>query len=662
MRPTAWRRCGKRGGAHLETLGILIIEGKGGLARALMASRPGFKIIHAECMAKAEALASPARAAGGFAAILVDLALPDCQGEEAYRRAAALLPGAPVVALQRGSDPAIAEALIDAGAQACLEREGLDGGALAAAVRQAVLRRRAETRRFRSLFDAAPMGILLAAGRRVLMANTAARELLGYDEAGFASLSVLEPFPPAARPLLEGALDAAAAPDARFTADLACREGSSVRCRVHVAAAALNDAPVVALFLAPLAEEAAEAGSGQAAPAVAPALHARKMEAMNRFAGGVAHDFGNLLTAINGYSEHLLGLAGGAGPFAAGLKAIQRAGESAADLARQLAGMGQPEGGEPAPVAVDAALRELEPILRRTLGPDTDLRLETRAGEAAVTLEPGRLERIVMSLCSNARDAMPEGGILRVATEATEIVPETAFTHLAAGPGAAVAIVVEDEGVGMGPEILERLFEPFYSTKRGGRGRGMGLATVYGMVEKAGGGISVESAPGKGSRFRIVLPRGETVPARANARADAAQTASTGKTAAAASAGATVLVVEDESSLREMIQAILERSGFTVATAASPEDAADIVARRDDLDLVVTDVMLRGDEGGDELAARLQALRPGLRALFISGHPLDGLADRGIRVPAEAFLEKPFTPAKLIARVRALLGVAREAP
>jgi signal transduction histidine kinase/ActR/RegA family two-component response regulator len=649
----------------LEKLGILIIEGKGGIARALMVSRPGFKIIHAERMAKAEALAAPALASGGFAAILVDLALADCQDEEAHRRAAALLPGTPIVALLRKSDPALAETLIQAGAQACLEHEGLDGGALASAIRQAVLRRRAETRRFRSLFDAAPMGILLAAGRRVLMANTAAQELLGYDEAGFASLSILAPFPPAARPLLEGALDAPAPPDARFTADLARLEGASVRCRVHVAAAVLNDAPVIALFLTPLAEAAdgdAKAGGAQAAPPGAPALQVRKMEALGRFAGGVAHDFGNLLTAINGYSEHLLNQAGDAGPLAGGLRSILRAGESAADLARQLAGMTQSDGGEPVPVAVDAALLELEPILQRTLGPGIDLRLEPRAGDATVTLEPGRLERILMTLCSNARDAMPEGGILRVATEALEIVPETVFTHLAAGPGSAVAITVEDEGIGMGPEALERLFEPFYSTKRGGRGRGMALATVFGMVERGGGGISVESIPGKGSRFRIALPRGEPVAAPERALGTQSDKGSVARSAwaRAGKGGGTILVAEDEPSLREMIQAILALAGFTVITANSSDEAAEVFAAREDVDLLVTDVMLRGGEGGDELAAQLQARRPGLRALFISGHPLEILADRGIRLPAEAFLEKPFTPSQLIAQVRALLNVARE--
>lgn len=656
----------------METLGILIIEGKSGLARALLAGRPGFRIVHAERMAKAEALAIPARAAGGFAAIVIDLSLPDCQGREAYRRAAALLPGTPMVALLRDAEPDLAETLIAEGAQACLEHEGLDGSALASAVRQAVARRRAELKRFRSLFDAAPMGILLAAGRRVLLANAAAQEILGYDEEGFAAFSVLEPFPPAARPILEGALDAPAPADARFSADLVRRDGSLARCRVHMAAATLNDAPVAALFLTPLAgEDAASPGAASdGASHTGPARQARKMEALGRFAEGVAHDFANLLTAINGHSEHLLTLSGGAGPLAGGLRSIHRAGEQAADLARKLHSLTGADGGEAAPVAVDAALRDMEPVLRRMLGPEIDLRMEARAGAAAVMLEPGRLDQIILSLCANARDAMPQGGVLRVAAEAVEIDPATRFTHLAAGPGPAVAIRVEDEGSGMGPETLERLFEPFYSTKRGGRGKGTSLTAVYGIVEKAGGGIEVESAPGSGSRFRVLFPR-VAVPA-AQAEAGLASAGATAKATEPARApqaapdpsapeGATVLVVEDEPSLREMIQAILARSGYAVLAAGSVEEAERIAAERGgEIDLIVTDVMLRGDEGGDGLAARLQTLRPGLRALFISGHPLEILAERGIHVPEDAFLEKPFTPSRLALRVRALLEASRK--
>jgi DNA-binding response OmpR family regulator len=661
----------------VESLAILIIEGKGGIARALLAGRPGFRILHAERMAKAEALAVPARASGGFAAIVIDLALPDCQGQEAWRRASVLLPGTPMVALQRDSDEGLSDALMAQGAQACLEYEGLDGGALAAAVRQAVLRRRAELKRFRSLFDAAPMGILLAAGRRVLMANAAAQDLLGYDEAGFSALSALEPFPPAARPIVEGALDAPAPADALFSADLARKEGDPVRCRVHVAAAILNDAPVAALFLSPLggepsslrgepsphAEERAEAGIGAGSgsaggPVGGPARQALKMEAVGRLAEGVAHDFGNLLTAINGYSEHLL-VSAGEGPFAAGLRSINRAGEEAADLARKLMGFTQSGGHEAAPVAVDSALLAMEAGLRSMLGPEIDLRLEPRSGDATVRLEPGNFEQLILSLCANARDAMPQGGILRVTTGAAEIGPGTAFTHLPAGPGEAVAITIEDQGIGMGPDTLERIFEPFYSTKRGGRARGTGLTAVYGIVRRAGGGIAVQSEPGSGSRMRILFPRGNagTSPTPGGASATVAH-AAPGKTAGAA---ATLLVVEDEPSLREMLQAILMRSGYMVLAAGSGEEAEEIVARgKPAIDLVVTDVMLRGEDGGDTLMARLRTVRPGLRALFMSGHTLDGLADRGIRIPPDAFLEKPFTPATLSARVSALLGAARK--
>jgi two-component system cell cycle sensor histidine kinase/response regulator CckA len=645
----------------LESLAILIIEGKGGIARALLAARPGFALLHAERMAKAEALAAPARAAGGFAAIVVDLSLPDCEGPEAYRRAAALLPGTPMVALQRVPDEALSDRLMDQGAQACLAYEGLDGGALAAAVRQAVLRRRAESKRFRSLFDAAPMGILLAAGRRILMANAAAREMLGYSEADFAALSALEPFPPAARPILEASLDAPAPADARFSADLARKDGGPVRCRVHLAAALLNDAPVTALFLSPLDGEPASPGRPS------PARQALKMEAVGRLAEGAAHDFGNLLTAINGYSEHLLASAGG-GPFAAGLRAINRAGEEAADLARKLIGFTQGEAGEAAPVAVDGALRGAEASLRRMLGPEIDLRIETPAGDAAILLEPGSLERSLMALCANARDAMPQGGILRVTAEAAEIGPDTVFTHLAAGPGYAVAITVEDQGIGMGPETLERMFDPFYSTRRGGRARGTGLTAVYGMVRRAGGGIAVESAPGSGSRIRLLFPRADAVAAspQKSARSEAGTQAGAGAAQAQGAAGSpggagTILVVEDEPSLREMLQAILMRSGYTVLAAGSGEEAEELVARGDPrIDLVVTDVMLRGEDDGDALVERLQGMQPGLRALFMSGHTLEGLADRGIHIPPDAFIEKPFTPASLSARVAALLAAARK--
>jgi signal transduction histidine kinase/ActR/RegA family two-component response regulator len=636
----------------VETLGILIIEGRGGIARALLSSRTDLRITHAERMAKALALAAPARAAGGFAALLVDLSLPDCQGLEAYRRAASLLPGTPIVALQRGSDADLAEAVIAEGAQACLEHDGLDGGALALALRQAVLRRRAEDARFRSFFDAAPIGILLAAGRRVLMANAAAQEMLGYGEADFGSVSVLAPFPPAARPILEAALDAApeAIPEARFSADLTRKDLGPVRCRVHVAAATCNSAPAVAFYLVPV-----EVADGSAAPLGDPARQARKMEALERLSANVAHDFNNLLTAINGYSEHLLTLPGVEGQVANGLKAIKRSGETAASLVRGLMALGRPEGAEPRPIAVDAAVREMIPMLEGLAGPGIAFAAEPGAGDARIALEPGQLEQVLVSLCANARDAMPGGGRLTVRTEAVANGAGESYTHLAAGPGPALALIVEDTGSGMGPETLESLFEPFYSTKRGGRGAGLGLSAVYGIVARAGGGIAVASAPGGGSCFRIVFPRTEAE-APGSAAAEAVRAG-----AAPAAGGETVLVVEDEPSLREMLVTILDRFGFAVRDAANADDALAIVSEDPSaIDLIVTDVMLRG-EGGHEMAASLQAVKPGARILFVSGYSRDSLAERGILVPEDAFLEKPFTPAQLAAQVRALLDAARKA-
>ena len=635
-----------------ETLGILLIEGRGGLARALLSSRADLHVTHVDRMAKAIALSAPARAAGSISAVLVDLTLPDCQGLEAFRRAATLLPGTPIVALLHGHDEDLARSVMSEGAQACLEHDGLDGGALAQALRQAVLRKQAEARRFRALCDSAPMGILLAAGRRVLMANSAAQEMLGFSETEFSGISVVNLFPAAARPILEAALDAGAVaiPESRFTADMTRKDETSLRCRVHVSGATFNDAPAVALWL-----DVTGADESAAAPTSRdPVRQARKMEALGRLAGGVAHDFNNLLTAINGYSEHLLSLPSVDGPIASGLKAIKRAGESAAAMTRGLMSFSRSEGGEARPVAVDAAVREMAPMLQRLLG-GIDFRVRAGAGDAAVDLEPGQLEQLILNLCVNARDAMPKGGVLTLSTVNAQVGADDVFTHLAPPAGPHVEIIVEDTGTGMGPETLESLFEPFYTTKHGGRGTGLGLATVYSIVSQAGGGIGVSSEPGAGSRFRIALARSQQPAAWEEKPAMAPAAAQGG------GSGGTVLVVEDEPSLREMILTILGRYGFNLLEAASAGEAVDIVAASPaGVDLVVTDVMLRGEEGGHELAGTLQALKPGLRTLFISGHSLDSLADRGIILPADAFLEKPFSPSQLASQVRALMSAARK--
>jgi signal transduction histidine kinase/CheY-like chemotaxis protein len=653
-----------------ENLNILLIEGRGGIARALLSSQPGLTVVHADRISKASALCAHGEPSAGFQAVLIDLTLQETKGIDSFRRAAALLPGAPLVAIHPGDDPALAETAIAEGAQACLLKDGLDGGSLAQALRQAVLRSRAEARRYRALFDAAPIGILLAAGRRVIMANPAGLELLGRSAADLAQASVLDLFPDEAWPLLEKALDASAAeiPETRFTAELARPGSSSVRCQVFATSAMLNNSPAVALYLA--SQDVIESGDGAAsqpnsllrtgAAARDPGTtehmrQARKMEALGRLAGGVAHDFNNLLTAINGYSEHLLTLPGAEGAIASGLKAIRRAGDTAAAMTRSLMSFSRSDGMTARSVRVDAAIKEMEPVLQRLVGDVVEFRVRLDAGNAAVRMEPGQLEQLVLNLCVNARDAMPTGGTLTLTTSIGEVPQGAVFSHLATGPGEHVILGVRDTGTGMSPETLECLFEPFYTTKRGGRGTGLGLATVYGIVSQAGGGIDVTSVAGEGSGFRILLARDQTAvdePVPDAASSDPVWKPQPNRE--------TVLVVEDEPSLREMILAILQRYGFALLEAASAAEAMDIVTERPgEVDLVVTDVMLRG-EGGHELAEALQSVKPGLRTVFISGHSLESLADRDIIVPADAFLEKPFSPAQLAAKVRSVLDMARK--
>jgi two-component system cell cycle sensor histidine kinase/response regulator CckA len=676
---------------------ILLVEDRNGKAGSLLAGKPEFEIRVADKLATAVRSASEAQAAGLAPDILLlDIGDVDAEsfsadamdvagvGTDPFRMARALLPGIPIVTLSNHVEDSISEAMIAEGAQACLAKDGLDGRSLADALKQAVMRSRSESRRFRMLFDSAPIGILLAVGRRVVMANPSALATLGLTEEELAPLSVLDLFPASSRSVLGKALDApgagsASVPETSFAVELERRDGTFLRCRIFVKGALLNDAPAVALYLAPFTAAettsvetaAAETATGEAPSDRGHSRQSRKMDALGRLAGGVAHDFNNLLTAINGYSEHLLTLTGNEGPLASGLTAIRNAGDAAASLTRRLLTFSRADHTEEAALRVDEAIREMVPMLRGLLGGNVDLRLAPGAEGESARIEPKQFEQIILGLCANAKDAMPAGGILKITTEASGPDADESYTHLAAAPGPHVVITVEDTGTGMLPETLECLFEPFYTTKRGGRGTGLGLATVYGVISKAGGGISVRSAPGRGSSFRIHLPAAAALaPAGTNGAMGAVPGASTASSDAPTHRSAasswrqdgnheSILVVEDDSGLREMLRIVLERSGYSVLEAMSASDALDMLELNSEgADLVVTDMMLRGESGLD-LAESLHAIRPGLPILFISGHPLETLADRGLKVPADAFLEKPFPPSLLADKVRALLTAAR---
>jgi signal transduction histidine kinase/CheY-like chemotaxis protein len=370
---------------------------------------------------------------------------------------------------------------------------------------------------------------------------------------------------------------------------------------------------------------------------------AQKMEAVGRLAGGVAHDFNNVLTAIRSYSELLLADVG-ADPALAHLGAdveeIRRAVGRASALTRQLLAFSRKQVVRPRPLDVGVVLAELEPMVRRLTPESIALEIARGEGAAPVLADVGQLEQIVVNLCVNAHDAMPGGGTLRVETRG----------RVARDGREWVALVVSDTGVGMDEETRARIFEPFFTTKPRGKGTGLGLATVYGIVQQAGGVLEVDSAIGAGTTFTVLLPRLEH-----GGAAPGAGTAEglVERVEAAAPPGPqtrTVLVVEDEDGVRTALRRILERQGYRVLVASNGVEALRVVAGHvDPIHLVITDVVMP-EMGGRELAEWLAGARPETRVVFMSGYT-GGVRVRG----GAAFVQKPFSAAEVTRVVRDVL-------
>ncbi|HXF96089.1 MAG TPA: PAS domain S-box protein [Gemmatimonadales bacterium] len=379
---------------------------------------------------------------------------------------------------------------------------------------------------------------------------------------------------------------------------------------------------------------------------------AQKMEAVGQLAGGIAHDFNNILTAILGTCQLLERELPPRTPALEDVNEIRKAALRAADLTRQLLAYGRRQMLAPKVLDLNAVVSGLDSMLRRVLGEDVELVTTLAPGLWAVRADPGQVEQVILNLVVNARDAMPDGGCLTIATANVELDPPTALDHPGAAPGTYAALEVRDTGTGMPPEIRAHLFEPFFTTKEVGKGTGLGLATVYGIVKQSGGFIAVTTEVGRGTSFRIHLPRVESAIPRESAPAP---TLAPAAASAPARGTETVLLAEDEDAVRHLAQRALEREGYTVL--AAPDAAGALQAaegRQAPIHLLVTDVVMPG-MGGRELAQRLLAQRPGLRVLYISGYPGDAVVRRGAISPDAAFLQKPFMPEELVRKVREML-------
>lgn len=373
----------------------------------------------------------------------------------------------------------------------------------------------------------------------------------------------------------------------------------------------------------------------------------QKMEAIGRLAGGIAHDFNNLLTVMMGYSQLLLRKLPHSDPNRQDIEQIRIAGERAASLTRQLLAFSRRQVLQPKILDLNDAVTATSPILQRLMG--EDIRLTLALGPVgSVKADPGQLDQVLMNLAANARDAMPQGGTLTIATADVELDDRYANQHPGAQAGPHVMLAVSDTGCGMDAETLARIYEPFFTTKEQGHGTGLGLSTVYGIVKQSEGSIWASSKPGFGTTFKIYLPRVEScVPALLTVAPFEPKACAT----------ETILIVEDEPSVRTLGRTVLEQHGYTVLEASCADEALAVSTQyQRPIHLLVTDVVMPGGSGrkvGEQLAVR----RPGLKILYVSGYTNNAITHHGVLDAGLAFLQKPFTPDMLARKVREVLDV-----
>lgn len=373
----------------------------------------------------------------------------------------------------------------------------------------------------------------------------------------------------------------------------------------------------------------------------------RKMEAVGRLAGGIAHDFNNLLTIISGYTELALSRPHLPGEAHADIERIENASGRAAALVRQLLAFSRKQVLQPKILDLNKIVLNLDSLLRRLMDERIEMITRVKDDLGKVKADPAQVEQVIMNLVVNARDAMPEGGRLVVETCNADLDANYAVDHVSVRPGRYVMLAVSDTGVGMDRQTVAHIFEPFFTTKESGRGTGLGLSTVYGIVKQSGGYIWVYSEPGKGSTFKVYLPRVDEVP----------EAAATALAAPRGKGGTeTILIVEDEEAVRELIQTVLAEKGYHVIPSLDPPHAEQIAARFDgEIHLLLTDMVMPGTSGR-ELAERISAKRRDMRVLFMSGYTDNVITSGGMLEEGLAFLQKPFSPAALVEKVREVLS------
>ncbi len=500
-------------------------------------------------------------------------------------------------------------------------------------------RRRAEAAhaRLAAIIEATTdfVGIFDPTGR-VRYLNRAARQLIGLaEDAELTSLQIADLVP---HPAATSLLDAAVAHTLRAGSwagemTLLSRDGETIPVsQVLIAHHGDDGRPA---YLATIIRDMRERRRAEEEQ-----RQSQKMEALGRLAGGIAHDFNNLLTVILGEADMLLDDLQHDDPLRASVAQIRQSGSRAATLTRQLLAFSRRQVLQPELIDLNAVIKGMEQLLRRLIGEDIVLTIVLASDLPAIRADPGQIEQVVLNLALNARDAMPEGGQLLIATSVGLLDPDDARLPAGGQPGPCAVLTVRDTGVGIAPETQVHIFEPFFTTKPRGRGTGLGLATVHGIVRQSGGHVWFASEPGHGTTFTVYLPAAE----------GAALPAPVGPPAVIARpADGTVLLVEDDEGVRLLARQILRRAGFTVLEAADGQAALALAAgHRGPIDLLLTDVVMPGGLNGVQLAGAMRASRPAIAVVYMSGYIENARVDRSVRAGDGRFIQKPFTAETLL--------------
>jgi signal transduction histidine kinase len=628
----------------MEHINVLLIEQNLTDARMVKETLTGvrdqggtaltFSVTYADCLA----VGLQRLAERSVEVILLDLMLPDSQGLDTLVRVGQQAPKVPVIVLTDVEGESVAKQAVQLGAEEYLIKRQLSAYGLVQTIRYAVERRRmrlallASEKRFRNLIGYNADGMIVVDPTGVIrFVNRAAEALFGRSAETLVG-SVFG-FPVMVGETTE--LDIVDGNGEIVVAEMRVVETEWEGDKAYLAS--LRD-----ITKRRYAEEVLRRQEEQL-------RQLQKMEAIGRLAGGIAHDFNNLLTAIIGYSDIILMRLDKDDALYRYIEQISKAANRAALLTRQLLAFSRRQLTQPRVVVLNTVVAEMEKMLRPLIGEDIELSTTLDPQLGHIQADLGHLQQLLMNLVVNARDAMPQGGRLLIETANVDLTDAHTGRYLGAPPGPYVMLAVTDTGEGMDAETLPHLFEPFFTTKEMGKGTGLGLAVVYGILQQNGGDIEVHSEPRRGTTFRIYLPR----------VMESVHIQRTSDTPGESPSGLeTVLLVEDEEIVRVLIRDTLRIKGYCVLEATDTAEALRLCEQYEGpIHLLVTDVVMPG-MNGRELAEHLVPLRPHMRVLFISGHSGDAVARHGVFDADAAFLRKPFTPDVLARKVRAVLDSA----